>query len=42
MENELYQEGNQVAHLHAKFAIKNGVDIVWSESLYCIHETILQ
>jgi hypothetical protein len=35
------REGNQVAHLLAKFAVKNGVDIVWSESPDCIRETVL-
>ena len=35
------RDGNQVTYLLAKFAVKNGVDIVWSESLDCIHETVL-
>jgi ribonuclease HI len=35
------REGNQVAHLLAKFAIKNGVYIVRSESPYCICEIVL-
>jgi hypothetical protein len=35
------REGNQAAHFLSKFAVKNGVDIVWSESPDCIRETIL-
>jgi hypothetical protein len=35
------REGNQAAHILSKFAVKNGVDIVWSESSDCIRETIL-
>ena len=33
--------GNKATHSLAKFAVKNGVDIVWSESPDCIRETIL-